>query len=190
MALKAYFKAVKEDGIENVVLLSPRKKEVLNSTSQFNVEIQKLVNSENLNNKFTYGKKTFLLDDRVIATKNSSETGIYNGFLGVVTEIRRDGFTAVFDDNIVGEYNKENIDEIELSGSISSHRSQGSQYLSVIVVLDMSSFMLLSNQMLYTSVSRGQKRVLVCAQPKAFDMCLRESENERNTYLRRMLEDD
>jgi len=187
MALSAYAKAVKEDGDENVVILSPRKKEVLNSTQQFNTEIQKLINFENLENKFQWGRKLFLLNDRVIAIKNNKELGVYNGFLGRITEIRKDGFLAIFDGEILVEYNKENIDEVELAGSLSVHRVQGSEFKSVIVVLDISSFMLLSSNLAYTALTRGQKRVLVCAQPKAFDMCLKELDNKRKTYLREMV---
>jgi len=190
VALSAYEKAVKEDGDENVVILSPRKKDVFNSTQQFNSEIQVLINGENINNKYQFGKKTFLLNDRVIAIKNNKDLEVYNGFLGRVTNVNKDGFTAIFDDDIVVEYNKENVNEVELAGSLSIHRVQGSEFKSVIVVLDMSSFMLLSSNLAYTAFTRGQKRVLICAQPSAFDMCLKELDNQRNTYLKEMLKNE
>jgi ATP-dependent exoDNAse (exonuclease V) alpha subunit len=45
--------------------------------------------------------------------------------------------------------------------------------------------MLLSQEYLYTTISRAIKRCLILAEPWAFDKCLSiESTNKRNTWLK------
>jgi len=187
MALKSYMKAVQEDGVEETVILTPRKKDVLNCTQQFNTELQEELNSENMDIKFEHGKKRFLLDDWVIQTANNKDMEIYNGYTGKVTEIRQNSVVSLFDDEIKAEHKREDIGDLELARSISCHRSQGSEYQSVIVVLDMNSFTLLFSELMYTARTRGKKRVMILAQPKAYKMCLNESKNKRKTWFKEML---
>jgi exodeoxyribonuclease V alpha subunit len=189
VALKSYLKAVEEDGIENVVLLVPRKNSVLNSTGQFNSEIQAIVNEVNLDKFYKYGNKKFCLNDWVIQTVNDKERKIFNGYMGRVVEIRNDGISVSFEGNIV-KCKGEEVGQLDLGMSLSFHKSQGSQWHTVILVLDMNSFMLLSSQALYTGLTRSQNRAMLLAQPKAFKMCLKENKNQRKTWLKEFIEND
>jgi ATP-dependent exoDNAse (exonuclease V) alpha subunit len=44
--------------------------------------------------------------------------------------------------------------------------------------------MLLSNQLMYTAITRAQTRCLLLAEPFAFDKSLEENKNIRNTWLK------
>jgi len=44
--------------------------------------------------------------------------------------------------------------------------------------------MLLSNQILYTAITRATKRCLVLAEPYAFDKSLEENKTIRNTWMK------
>ncbi len=161
---------------------------MLNSTEQFNLEIQELLNSENMNICYERGKKKLLKNDKVFQNTNDTEKKIYNGYYGYISEIRKDGFSVDFGQDGFGEYTNSDYNDIELGYSSSCHRVQGGEYESVIIVLDMTSFMLLSSELLYTARTRGKKRVMILAEPQAYDMCLSESKNKRKTWLKGFLE--
>ena len=59
------------------------------------------------------------------------------------------------------EYEKESLDEIDLSYAVTIHKSQGSEYPAVIIPLFDVPRMLMSRNLLYTAVSRGTKCVMI-----------------------------
>jgi exodeoxyribonuclease V alpha subunit len=86
-------------------------------------------------------------------------------------------------------YTLNEIDQIELSYAISVHSAQGSGWHTVISVFDMSSFILLNRKILYTAMTRSEKRHLLIAQPQAFKACIDDKNNKlRNTFLGDMFE--
>ena len=77
---------------------------------------------------------------------------------------------------------------LELGYAISVHSAQGSQYKACIVALDMSSYTLLSSNLIYTAITRAINTMIVCSQPSAFSRAVTNTkENFRNTYLKGML---
>lgn len=185
IAVSTYLKSVKEKGIDNVVLLCPRKKDVLNSTYNYNKTIQKELNSENEQIKFIHGKKEFWLRDKVIHLVNNKEKNIYNGETGIVKTIETKKMIVDFPNGEV-EYTHEDVNELDLAYAITIHKSQGSEYLDVITVLDSSHFMLLSSQLLYVSITRAKERSLVISDTYSFDKCLEEDKTIRRTWLKDM----
>jgi exodeoxyribonuclease V alpha subunit len=185
IAIKTYLKSVSDFGLDNVVLLVPRKSDTLNSTRNFNLAIQKEINFHNSSVKFVHGKNEFWLNDKVIHTKNDYDLNVFNGETGVITFVDGNGVKVYYNlsDKYI-EYNHENINEIQLAYAISVHKSQGSEYRDVIIVLDNSHFMLLNSQLIYTAMTRSKQRCLILAEPYAFDKCLREDATIRNTWLK------
>lgn len=69
--------------------------------------------------------------------------------------------------------------------------SQGSQYKYVIVVLDISHFILLDTCLFYTAITRASKECYCIAQPKAFIHALSNSKAaERQTFLKELIVKD
>ena len=64
IAVKTYLKSIKTDGIDNVVIAVPRKKECLNSTNELNKVIQEKLLSDELQSIEGYNI-TFKLGARV-----------------------------------------------------------------------------------------------------------------------------
>lgn len=185
IAIKTYLKSVSDFGLDNVVLLTPRKNDTLNSTKNFNLAIQKEINSSNSSVKFVHGKNEFWLNDKVIHCVNNYDKNVFNGETGIITSVDGKSLRVFYNlSNKYIDYTHEDIDELQLAYSISVHKSQGSEYRDVIIVIDNSHFMLLSSQLIYTAMSRAKQRCLILAESYAFDKCLKEDATIRNTWLK------
>ena len=69
---------------------------------------------------------------------------------------------------------------ISLAYSISIHKSQGSQYDSVVIpMLSSQKCSLFRRNLLYTGVTRAKKKVIIVGDRKAIDSCIR-TENAAN----------
>ncbi len=86
IALKTYLKSVEEDGMDNVVIAVPRRKDCLNSTNELNQAIQRrlLANERKSISGFNV---EFKLGAKVMQTVNDYEKGVFNGEIGYITKI-------------------------------------------------------------------------------------------------------
>ena len=91
--------------------------------------------------------------------------------------------TIQYDERMV-EYNKSELDEIDLAYAISIHKSQGSEYPIVVTPITTQHYNMLERNLLYTGVTRGKKMVILIGQKKALYMAVkRVSANKRITSL-------
>ena len=79
------------------------------------------------------------------------------------------------------------LNDMELAYAQTCHSCQGSQYKKVLGILDMSHYMLLNNEMIYTLMTRAEENCWLLMQPQAFVKCLRTHANRRNTFMSKML---
>ena len=108
--------------------------------------------------------------DRVMQTKNNYDiewscgrkkgSGIFNGDIGVIVSIGREDMTVIFDDKVV-EYDFNLLDDLEMAYAITVHKSQGSEYATVIMPLGNMAPMLCNRNLLYTAVTRAKTRVIL-----------------------------
>ena len=80
-------------------------------------------------------------------------------------------------------YDFKELDEIEPAYAITVHKSQGSEYKCVVLVLMASHFVMLQRNLLYTAVTRGRKHVIVVGQRKAIAMALANTGDKRLSAL-------
>ena len=78
---------------------------------------------------------------------------------------------------------------LELGYAISVHSAQGSQYKACIVALDMSSYTLLSSNLIYTAITRAKKRLIIIGEPRAFMYGIRNNNEivRKTNLLERLL---
>lgn len=187
--IKQYLKYIEEVGIENCVIIVPRKQDCINSIREINKTIQdKLIgNVKSLNR----GDTLFKVGARVIQKVNNAEKEVINGELGYIIAIyeqikdekKKNFFTIKFDNNKEVEYEQGDLGDIELGYALTVHSSQGSEYHTVIVGTDSTHFNLLSSNLLYTAITRAKSRCLVVTEPQAFQQCIRKKTNRRKTWL-------
>ena len=194
IAVKTFMASISTDGIDNVVIAVPRKKDCLNSTKELNQTIQnKVLDQEQ---KCIEGHDvSFKLGAKVMQTVNDYEKNIFNGEIGYITKIdtRYEGkkeieycevtYKDVSNKTKIIEYTKKELSDIDLAYAMTVHKLQGSGVKTVIGIIDNTHYQLLDNCMLYTMLTRAKKRCLLLAEPQAFLQCIRTSHNKRNTWM-------
>jgi exodeoxyribonuclease V alpha subunit len=183
LAVSSYVKSFREKGIGNTVLLVPFKSKGLNSTKEFNKIIQKEINSENQSIQFNHGDLSFWLNDYVIHLKNNYEKGVMNGSSGIVKLVESNRIVVDFDGEDI-EYTHDDIGELGLAYALTTHKFQGSETKDVIVVMDGSHWILLSNSWLYTSMTRSRERCLIITDTNAYNRCMQEDKSQRSTWMK------
>lgn len=199
IAVKTFLKSVDTDGIDNVVIAVPRRKDCLNSTNEINKVIQeKLLGNEK--KSISGFEMTFKLGAKVMHTVNDYDKNVFNGEIGYITEIneRYEGkkkeeycvvtYTDIFGKDKLIEYTKKELGALDLAYAMTVHKLQGAGRKIVIGIIDNTHHQLLDNCMLYTLLTRAKKRCLLLAEPQAFLQCIRTSHNKRNTWM--MLEEN
>lgn len=187
---------IKKDDIQ---ILIPQK------STNYGVEnINKLLQTElNTEEKSVYIlDKMFKLRDKVIHIKNnymkdvielenmSQSKGVFNGDVGYVTEINdRKSFTVRYDDKTT-TYTGIEVNEIDLSYAITVHKSQGSEYPAVIIILKGVPYNLRMRTLLYTAITRAKKIAIIIGDASVFsDMVKNVSKIERYTGLKEKIRD-
>src|SRR5678815_771564 len=134
----------------------------------------------------TRGPRTFRVGDKVMQLRNDYEKDVWNGDLGFVTSVDEiDEELAVrFDDGKERKYAMGELDDLTLAYACTIHKSQGSEYPAVVVVMLSSHFVMLSRNLLYTAVTRGKRLVVLVGQRRALRVAVREDRRgERKSRL-------
>ena len=181
------------NGIENCCILCPMKSRGLNSVNEYNRQIQAAINPPAPNKPEIRLKNTvFRLGDRVMQTKNSEN--VSNGETGFIVEIKKDEDDNElcgirFDGKLnVFWYYAEELQNITLAYSITIHKSQGSEFKSVIIPMMKSFYIMLKRNLLYTAVTRAKSKVILVGQKSAVFMAVKKTETDkRNTQLGRRI---
>jgi exodeoxyribonuclease V alpha subunit len=193
LAIKTYLKSIQEDGMDNVVIITPRKQNCINSTVEINKIIQNALISKDTE-YMKYGDKIFKLGAKVIQRKNNYDKNVFNGEIGYIKKIWNEGKVTKFEvdykmNNEIKtiDYTKSELDQIDLAYALTTHLSQGSGYKTVIVIIDNTHYTLLDTCLLYTAITRAKKRCLLVAEPSAFKKCLNTNKSiVRQTWLKDM----
>lgn len=127
----------------------------------------------------------FRIGDKIIQTVNNYDKDVFNGDIGYIQSINLEDDLVIikYDDRLI-EYDKSELDEIDLSYAITIHKSQGSEYPIVVIPITTQHYTLLERNLLYTGVTRGKRMVILIGQKKALFMAIkRVSAEKRITSL-------
>ncbi len=125
-------------------------------------------------------------DDRVMQIRNNYDKEVYNGDVGRISFVVEEEheLTVDFDGRHV-KYEFSELDELVHAYACSIHKSQGSEYPAVVILLTTQHFKLLQRNLLYTAITRGKKLVCIVGSHKAVGMAIRNNEiQQRRTSLR------
>ena len=151
--------------LQDVQVLTPMRRNLLGAEN-LNAAIQKRLNGSGQG--VVRGGMEFRAGDRVMQLRNNYDKDVYNGDVGFVQSVEPTERTLVvlFDGRPV-EYRAADLDELTLAYATTIHKSQGSEYPAVIVLLHRQHYMMLQRNLLYTAITRGKKLVLVIGSPWA-----------------------
>lgn len=150
-------------------LLSPIHRGSL-GISALNQFLQEKLNPRGASTSFTH--KQFRIGDKVIQTRNQYDLNLFNGDLGVIRDHPNKQSLVVQFEREEKIIEDEQVNDLELAYALSIHKSQGSEFPNVIVVLSKQHFVMLQRNLLYTAITRGKKRVFAIADPQAWAMAV------------------
>ena len=158
------------DPLEDVQVLTPMRRGLL-GTESLNVELQKALNPHGA--AIIRGGTAFRAGDRVMQLRNNYDKDVYNGDIGFVKAVTPSDRSLVvaFDGRPV-RYDAGDLDELVLAYATTIHKSQGSEYPAVIVLIHTQHYVMLQRNLLYTAITRGKKLVLLVGVPYAVDRAI------------------
>jgi exodeoxyribonuclease V alpha subunit len=141
------------DPLTDVQVLTPMHNGPL-GTVALNERMQAALNPDG--DSLTRGNRVFRAGDRVIQVKNDYDNDIFNGDTGRVVTAGSGGLIVDFDGREIA-LTGEALDVIEPAWAISIHKSQGSEYRAVVVVLHRAHRIMLRRNLLYTAMTRARE---------------------------------
>ena len=108
------------------------------------------------------------------------DKGVYNGDIGTVEEVDRQlgELSASFDGHAV-TYGLGELDALVPAYAATVHKSQGSEYLAVVIPVLTQHYAMLQRNLLYTGVTRGKRLVVLVGQKKALAIAVRNVSGRR-----------
>jgi hypothetical protein len=155
--------------------------------------------------------QNFRPNDKIMQIRNNPGRGVYNGTSGIVMGVvkRCKGCKQLYTEdhtceakvkgsemalhvrfNSSDQYytNKQAYDELKLAYVITVHKSQGSEYDNVLIVMDKTYGGFINRNLVYTGTSRGKKTVEVLVE--SYDISAwKNKPEERSTMLQVMIND-
>ncbi len=133
--------------------------------------------------RLTFGFKSFAVGDRVIGTRNRYDLGVFNGDMGTVEQAHPGSLAVRFDEGLI-PYLREDLDDLELAYAITVHKSQGSEYPAVVLVLHSSHSIMLRRNLAYTAITRARRFFCGIGDAQAWSRAVRAQRGDaRHTRL-------
>jgi len=174
------------DAMTEIQVLTPMRRGVLGADN-LNVVLQHALNPAGAT--LTRGSVLFRKGDRVMQIRNNYDKEVFNGDIGFIQAVDEEdrSLVVMFDGRPV-RYDATELDELLHAYACTIHKSQGSEYPAVVVLIHTQHFKLLQRNLLYTAITRGRKLVCVVGSSKAIGLAIRNTDvRERRTTLRARL---
>lgn len=120
--------------------------------------------------------------DKVMQTRNDYEKGIYNGDIGIVWAVSGPKVLVHFPGKDV-TYEGEEKGDLQLAYAVTVHKSQGSEYDLVVMVLLPTQRMMLQRNLLYTGVTRASRQSILVTTESALREAVRNHRTEGRCSL-------
>lgn len=149
-------------GVENLNTVMQRR-------LGFDRPVVRLAHEDGVYDYVSFKGSKFYLNDPILIMKNDYDIGVRNGDLGTIVDI----FDEATEDGQLGsikidgrtiDLNANLLDKMNLGYAMTIHKSQGSQWENVVLVLDRRAMHMLDKTLLYTGATRAQKKLIVCCE--------------------------
>ena len=123
----------------------------------------------------------------LLVTANDYSLGLYNGDTGVLISDSEGRTTAAFErSGVVVEVSPSRLQAVETVYAMTVHKSQGSQFDTVALMLPEPDSRVLTRELLYTAVTRAKQRVVIVGSEESLRTAI-ERPISRSSGLRRRL---
>lgn len=125
--------------------------------------------------------------DRVMVIQNDRTQNVFNGETGTLRLLRREGAEPLYqiicgNRKAVYEYRKV-MEHLALAYAITVHKSQGSEYDTVVLPVSKQFLPLMTRNLFYTAISRAKKQVILVGDTEAMALAMRKLPIQRRSML-------
>jgi exodeoxyribonuclease V alpha subunit len=146
--------------------------------------------------------RRFYVGDRVMHCENDYEKNVFNGDMGAVVEVGHRVFdkdkSTVPEPFVVVRYDEErpfvcyrrdDFDTVKVAWCTTVHKYQGSQCKYIVFVAPRAHKFMLSKELVYTAITRAEKKVIILGNQSEMDFCVKKSiAGTRHTTLIQQIE--
>jgi len=188
-----YLQETEKYGVDNVALLTPYRQKTETGVNALNERLREKVNPPDAQKpEVAFGNRKFRCGDKVMQIKNHDD--VNNGDIGYIRKIICIGDDTTihvdFGDGRMKEYDSSELDMLNLGYASTIHKSQGSEYQSVIINLQCAHSIMLTRPLIYTAITRGKERVTIVGEKKALCISIKRTDTEkRGTCLAKRLQE-
>ncbi len=177
------------DPIADVQVLTPMNRGSLGATA-LNTALQEALNPASPDKpELKHMHRVFRPGDKVIQMKNNYDLEVFNGDIGLVREV------APEDQELViafpqGErvYQPVDLLDLSLAYAITIHKSQGSEYPAVVLLMTTQHYVMLQRNLLYTGLTRARRTLVLLGTKRAIALAVKNARPAvRNTLFGALL---
>ncbi|MCK5683923.1 ATP-dependent RecD-like DNA helicase, partial [bacterium] len=138
-------------------------------TLVLNCLLKMVYNRNRKNSSLKKGDYVYSSGDKVMQIVNNYDKGVFNGDMGSLIEVdeQKKEFILLFGDMEV-TYSFSEIDQILPAYAITVHKSQGSEFKKVYLLLNNHHHVMLQRNLIYTAVTRAKKSIKIIGSDYAF----------------------
>ncbi|MFZ2960053.1 MAG: ATP-dependent RecD-like DNA helicase [Candidatus Ozemobacteraceae bacterium] len=175
--------------IQDIQVLTPMHRGSLGAAN-LNVILQESLNPPAPGkNEFKHMHRVFRVGDKVIQMRNNYDLDVFNGDIGFIRVVEAE------DQELVVEfpqgdrtYGSNEMLDLQHAFAISVHKSQGSEYTAVVLIVSYQHYMLLQRNLVYTGMTRAKKTLVLMGSKRALSAAVRNNRVAvRNTVLADLL---
>ncbi|TAA66863.1 SF1B family DNA helicase RecD2 [Planococcus salinarum] len=179
--------------IKDIQVLAPMYKGPA-GIDALNKLIQQMVNPnpDGKRKELVFGDITYRINDKVLQLINQPESNVFNGDMGEVVaimkaseKVEKQDVLVVSFDGIEVTYQRSDLNQLTLAYCCSIHKSQGSEFPTVIMPVVRGYMKMLRRNLLYTGITRSKDFLILCGDPGVFRYGVeRTDDTKRMTTLR------
>lgn len=134
-----------------------------------------------------YGDTIFRVNDKVLQLQNEPDLNIFNGDIGTIIDIVDSESTKGSKDILVDFYGNtvrlktKDLNNLKHGYVISIHKSQGSEFKLVVLLVDHHYHRLLYRKLIYTGITRAKEKLIIIGEETSFINGV----DNQNEYLRK-----
>lgn len=160
--------------------------------NKINKNIEILMKKNNFIKKYKKNNKheDFIYRGKpIIITKNQQSLGLFNGDIGILLNDKNQMLQAFFlsSNNTIKIIPICLIKHYKTAWSITIHKSQGSEFEKIAIILPMNNSIILTNELIYTGITRSKKYISIYSSKKNFLKAVK-TKNFRFSNIQKLLE--
>ena len=154
-----------------------------------NKSLQEVFNPKDKNKtEIESGDVIFRENDKILQLSNMPDDNVFNGDIGIIEKIipatmsesKKNEIYVDYDGNLV-KYLPKDFNKIKHGYIISIHKSQGSEFDTVILPISKYYKRMLYKKLIYTAITRAKRKLILLGEPEAFVY----SVNNNEEYIRK-----